>query len=227
VRRAEVKKQRPVPRRPGGGTVTPGNPHVSRCFSGANLRGMYMGLVLRLTACTAVSMLLLSDTGIAQVPQPSPPTETDLHAAYCTEVINTEIGMVEAALASYPTFDTTPSATDTEPLRKAKAKVEANLRTIKAGLDTEKAILNKLHLYLLPRLLYLDPLGLVGAQTAAKDDLARIKSALSSCQNECPASLESSALQTCSTECTTRAMPDLAAVQKKLKSCQDLEWLPF
>jgi hypothetical protein len=182
-----------------------------------------------ITICAAaILMLLLTGSGIAQVPEPLPPTETDLHAAYCGEVIKVEIGMLEKGLASWVSDEfTTPSAADSEELRAAKARLADGKRTVRAGLESEKAILRKLDLYLLPRILRLDPYGILAAQTAARDDLARVGSVALSCNSECPPSLESGALKTCTTECTTRAMPDFASIQKKLKSCQDLEWLPF
>jgi hypothetical protein len=94
-------------------------------------------------AAAAVSALMLSGIGIAQVPQPSPPTETDLHAAYCGEVIKIEIGMLEKGLASWPNKEfMAPSAADSEALRAAKAKLAANWRGVKAGFESEKAILS-------------------------------------------------------------------------------------
>jgi hypothetical protein len=182
-----------------------------------------------ITICAAATFtLLLTGSGIAQVPEPLPPTETDLHTAYCREVINAEIGTLEDGIAKFPNDEyTAPSADDSDEVRAAKARLAENKRTVRAGLETEKAILRKLDLYLVPRIVRLDPYGILGAQSAAKDDMARVTSAPSNCRNECPASLESNALIRCVTECATRAMPDLASIQKKLRACQNPDWLPF
>ena len=174
-------------------------------------------VILRLTASTASAMLLLTGTGIAQAPLTSPPNETDLHAAYCIEVINYQIRLGESILASQDK-STVPGAAEAAPLE-----------AVKANIDTQRATLRKLNLYLLPRVVDLDQIGLAGAKSTAKNDLARFNSAMSTCQSQCPMSpgFDASALRKCTTECATRAMPDFATVQMKLKSCQDPGWLPL
>ncbi|HEY1806823.1 MAG TPA: hypothetical protein VGG45_20300 [Terracidiphilus sp.] len=56
------------------------------------------------------------------------------------------------------------------PALKAARKTALALAT--EAVDAETATLKKLQLYLLPRMIYLDPIGLVAAATAAKNDLA-------------------------------------------------------
>ncbi|MGO9512564.1 MAG: hypothetical protein ACLP2F_02835 [Steroidobacteraceae bacterium] len=172
--------------------------------------------ILRVTASTAGAMLLLTGAGIAQTPLTSPPNETDVHAAYCIEVIKYQIRLGESILASQDK-NTVPGAA-------AAAPSEA----IKANIDTQRATLRKLNLYLLPRLVDLDQIRIAGAKSTAKDDLARFNSAMSACQSQCPMSpgFDAGALRKCAAECATRAMPDFATIQMKLESCQDLQWLP-
>jgi hypothetical protein len=178
-------------------------------------------------AAATVLMVSLAASAVAQAPALMQPTETDLHAAYCIQTLSYGIEAAESVLASVPNTSTVSDAADSEEVRTAKANLESTNRTIRANLDSHRAMARKLNLFLQPRAFNLDPLGLLSAQQSAKDDWARVKSATSGCQSQCPTSLETSALAKCNTECVTRAIPDLPTIQKKVKSCYELEWLPF
>jgi hypothetical protein len=182
----------------------------------------------RITAL-AVSLLLPAQAGMAQAPTLSLPTETDLHAAYCTQVLKIIIEGSEASdtLYSRPEYSTVPGPNDPPELRASKAAAEASRMEMKALLDSQKAMLRKLDLYLKPRLLSLDPIPLVAAQRAAQEDWDRFGSATSACQNDCPMSLGADAAIKCNKGCAARAIPDLPTLQKKTMSCVNLEWLPF
>jgi hypothetical protein len=180
-------------------------------------------------AAGAISLLLLAGGSMAQAPMSGQPTVTDLHAAYCTQVLKYIIEGSESSvtLFSGPEYSTVPGPNDPPELRASKARAEASKREMKASLESQKAMLRKLDLYLKPRLFDLDPIPLVAAKRAAQEDWDRIGSTTSACQNECPISLEADAATKCNNECATRAMPDLPTIQKKMKSCVNLEWLPF
>jgi len=166
---------------------------------------------------TILVALLLACVGVVNA-QTMPPNETDLHASYCIEVNNFYVGYSQTALSTLNNGP--PSA----------AKDDA-LKTILSAANAINANLRKLQLYLVPRLSHIDPLGLMGASGAAKEDLARLQSANSACQDKCAKAAYTSegidAYMKCVAECTALAMPDLASIQKKLKSCSELDWLPF
>jgi hypothetical protein len=166
---------------------------------------------------------------MAQAPLSGQPTETDLHAAYCTQALKYTIEWSQSSmtLLSRPEYSTVPGPNDPPELRASKAKAEASMREMRANLESQKAMLRKLDLYLKPRIFNLDPIPLVAAKRAAQEDWDRIGSATSACQNECPMSLQADALTKCNNECASRMMPDLPTLQKKVKSCLNLEWLPF
>jgi hypothetical protein len=160
--------------------------------------------------------LLLACVGVVNA-QTTPPNEADLHASYCIEVNNSYVGYSQAAL----------STVNNEPPSAAK---DDALKTILSAANAINANLRKLQLYLVPRLSHIDPLSLMGASGAAKDDLARIQAANSACQGKCPKAYTSEgvdAYMKCVAECTALAIPDFASIQKKLKSCSELDWLPF
>ena len=158
--------------------------------------------------------LLLTRVGVVNA-QSVPPNETDLHASYCIEVNNSYVDYSRTAL----------STLNNEPPSAVK---DEDLKAILAASNAINANLKKLQLYLVPRLAYIDRLGLLGASGAATDDLARIRSATSMCEDKCPAPNTSKGMDgytKCVSDCA--ALPDLASIQKKLKSCSELDWLPF
>ena len=177
-------------------------------------------LTLALTAAAAAA---------AQAPLSAQPTETDLHAAYCTEALRATIAESESILSSLsgPEYSTVPGPNDPPALRESKAKSAAANQASKAQLESEKAMLRKLDLYLKPRIFDLNPMGLVAAKRAAQEDATRIGAAISGCQSACPMTFGNNDDTKCYSACATRAMPDLPTIQKKLRSCLNLEWLPF
>jgi hypothetical protein len=177
--------------------------------------------------------LMFATSAMAQTPQIAQPTNTDLHAAYCIQVLQTSILESESILSSFsgPEYNTVPDPNDPPAVRESKAKAAAATRASKADLESQKAMLRRLDLYLKPRIFDPNPMGLVAAKRAAQEDWNRIGSATSSCQNECrPAALNDgniNAYTKCTDECVARAMPDLATFQNKTQSCVNLDWLPY
>jgi hypothetical protein len=185
---------------------------------------------LALLSALGIFCLWLSPA-IAQRPQSERPNATDLHAAYCTEILQTTIADSQSLVASFsrPEYSTVPGPNDPPYLLESKAKSEASRREAFAEIESEKATLRRIDLYLKPRVFNLDPLPLVAAKRAAQEDMARIDSAVKSCSNECPFLPDSHPDDStkCTNACALKAMPDLPEIQKKTMSCSKVEWLPF
>jgi hypothetical protein len=147
------------------------------------------------------------------------PNETDLHASYCSEVIEKlDIPYYEKALASLAL----PTGTTSNP---ARDELVASMQNY---LTASRATLRRLALYLAPRALNLnlDPTGLMGAQAAAAEDISRFESAATSCLPECP-NTDTPKGTVCMNKCTARKMPDVDVIKKKFQACRDLSWLPI
>jgi len=174
---------------------------------------------------SAVQPKLRTGTGIAETPSSSR-TGTDLHAAYCTEVIRNFIGEAESMLSQENSYSTVPNVDDTAAVRTSKAKLEAANRKVKDGLDSNKNRLSRLNRYLQSRPNYPD---ILAAQKAAKNDIARINALVTSeaCSACFSPDADTSETTKCMNECSTRVMPDLPSIQNKRQSCQNLGWLPF
>jgi hypothetical protein len=180
---------------------------------------------------TLAILCLWLSPAIAQRPQSERPNATDLHAAYCTEILQTTIAESASLVATYsrPEYSTVPGPNDPPYLLASKARSEASRREAFAEIESEKATLRRIDLYLKPRVFNLDPLPLIAAKRAAQEDMARIDSAVKSCSNECPFLPDSNPDDStkCTNACTLKAMPDLPQIQKKSMSCSKVEWLPF
>jgi hypothetical protein len=100
-----------------------------------------------------------------------------------------------------------------------KALRERALAAASEALTVATATLKRLQLYLVPRMVHLDPTGLAAAATAAKDDEARIKQTGESCRTEC-----ATADPTCLHACFKEKMPDLPDLPKKWTTCSKLNW---
>lgn len=186
----------------------------------------------RLAIQSAFTILCLWLTpAIAQRPLSDPPNNTDLHAAYCAEILNSTLETSErlAVPLSGPEYSTIPGPNDPPALLASKAKSEAANRAAKAEVESEKTTLRRIDLYLKPRIFNLDPLPLIAAKRAAQEDIARINSAVKACANECPLLPDTSTddYMKCSNSCTVKVMPDLPQIQKKTFSCNKVDWLPF
>jgi hypothetical protein len=166
-------------------------------------------------------VLLLSTVGVAnaQMLQRTPLTETDLHASYCAEVIaKLDIPYYEQALVSLAL----PSGATSNPER------DALVASMQNYLNTARATLRRLALYLAPRILNpnLDLIGLMGAKAAAAEDISRFASASASCLPECQ-NIDTSKSTVCMNECVARKMPDVDVIKKKVQACRNLSWLPI
>ena len=166
-------------------------------------------------------VLLLTGTVAtkAQFPQMTSPTETDLHASYCSEVIEKlDIRYYETALASLAL----PAGATSNPER------DALVASMQNYLNTARATLRRLALYLAPRVLNtnLDLIGLMGAKAAAAEDISRFESAATSCLPEC-SNTDTPKSTVCRNECMARKMPDIDVIKKKTQACRDLSWLPI
>lgn len=158
--------------------------------------------------CVGSLILCCSLTADAQISQQSAsPTETDLHAAYCIEVNRGFISLYQEMFKAAVPDDGGPAS------KSIKDEMTG-------GYNTAVANLKRLQAYLIPRLTFIDALGLAGAQAAAKSDFSRVGAASNTCTAQCDA-------PSCTAACISKAMPDLASVQKKLAMCRELEWLPF
>lgn len=178
--------------------------------------------------------------GTPQVPSQSAlPMDTDLHAAYCIEVIRNDLVLAESVLTEGNSLEAqASSAKDAAALQASNAKLEASNREVKAGIDSSEANLRMLKFYIALRINQLNPMSLVVAQKAARDDIATVNSAAAALGRECPAPASAAdgsvegylmdAYIRCSSESINRPpQPEFRSIHNKWQSCRTLDWLSF
>jgi hypothetical protein len=137
------------------------------------------------------------------------PSQVDLRAAYCVAILQDSYSA--SLVASMGLTD----PKDKERPQKWLTDTQANLR--------------RLQLYLLPRLSYLDPSGLLAATTSGKEDVARLKAHQRRCQTTfCDTGVSPNDpffQHMCVLGCQVDESrnPTLA----RIRVCESLNWLPF
>lgn len=169
----------------------------------------------------AIIMAINVSAAYAQNPyyqqEPMPPTDTDLKAAYCTAVKVQGVSEVSKA------YDDVAKSSETA-APEFKKTLNDSLKKLKDVVIDEKDKLNRLQLYLLPRMKFLDSGGLLAATARAKADQDRAASPeISSCTQQC-ASTHSKRSQSDTVACVKACAPEIFI---RLWSCNDLSWLPF
>ena len=130
------------------------------------------------------------------------PSEVDLRAAYCLPIVQDDI----RSFTSFVREEQNPDV---------KAFYDKEL----IPMLTEQ--LRRLRLYLMPRLRYLDRVGITMAIQSAKADLAKRAADWETCKTKCeqrPNAVYASCLGECKTD---------PAFLTRLRTCADLHWLPF
>jgi hypothetical protein len=178
--------------------------------------------------------LLLGSCGAYGQTLALPPTPTDLHAAYCVESLKEHLQFEEQALNS---INALIAARPMPPASAASSAGDQELTQTRTmtlqEISNSNASLQRIELYLNPRVGYLDPTGLMAAMVAAKNDVSRISATVRACSRQCPirgTTTEEAAqlLQKCVHDCVEKAMPDADSLSSKLKSCRaPSSWLPF
>jgi hypothetical protein len=133
-----------------------------------------------------LSALLLSPftaaTALAQSPLP---TVTELRAAYCIPVIQNDIQIFNSALAE---IDKSIENIKDIPPEMRQRVLELNQNT-KAELPhtvaDRKSVLNRLQLFILPRMKYLDSSALLAANSRAESDIEEWSRVLRECTTKC------------------------------------------
>ena len=159
----------------------------------------------------AIVLTLFAATASAQT-QYQPPTDNDLRTAYCIVIVKKYVAIMEAALGEIQ-----PEKATTSELKQSLTKTQAETRD---SLANSQANLNRMQLYLLPKLMSLEPLAIAGATHRGEEDWQTVIGAADKCASKC-GSLPEKQANKCSASC-----PD-AGVVSRLQQCRDPSWLPF
>ncbi len=155
-------------------------------------------IIARSSAVTVGIVVLLAATAASA--QEAQPTDNELRTAYCIPIVNQTITVLQQALA------------------KANA---SEMQIVREGLEQQQANLDRMQLYLLPKMAKLDPLPLAGAASRAQADMLAMQAVVHQCTGKCT-SVPAKEAESCTQACT-----DNPALLARVRQCNDPSWLPF
>ena len=166
----------------------------------------------------AVVLMFASLTASAQTQLPS---ETDLRAAYCLPVLQKDIDSIEKMIAL--TDDQIKHIEDMpESSRQGVLQMlQKSKQTLPQTLSERRSSLNRVQLFILPRMQYLDASALLGATARGTADTRELEEKVSACQKDCGSHTSADDFTGCANTCIGR---DLMA---RLNACRNPMWLPF
>lgn len=144
----------------------------------------------------------------ADAQQPYQPTDNDLHAAYCLSVSNAMLSELQSAAIS---------------------TADSELNSTPKGVPELSERVSRLRAYVLPKMLTGDDatVALAAAAQRGKADLAALNSnsKIVACAQTCTAlSMRNAPSDQAATQCLQDCAP---AITRRLRTCNDLSWLPF
>lgn len=157
--------------------------------------------------CTLLmaALALCGGVALAQQMPKQLPVEADLRSAYCSAVLTGHL----------QTWNGQDSSDFDDAAKKVSAEIAAELEDD----------LRRLKSYLLPRLKYVESLGISAAVERGKADMARVMQEAVNCGNECKVRADNKNF-TKDYTCTGKCMEGSAA-KKRTDACDDLSFLPF
>jgi hypothetical protein len=164
--------------------------------------------VPRITAAIVLTFLATAASS-----QQAVPTDNDLRAAYCISILKHYISLEQQTLNMVENAPTPPPPELKEWLTKS-------VETTRNRLAGDQANLDRLQLYLTPKLTSLDPLAIAGATHRAEADWQAKGRAVGRCTPKC-LSLSLKEQTECFASCQD------AALLTRVEKCRDPNWPPL
>ncbi len=174
-------------------------------------------------------MLIFSSTGFCSnaLSQERLPTDVELRSAYCIPVLQNDISVLQQALA---TANSGIDHITDIPVQSGRDAVlqayQRGQREFEKAITERQSALNRLQLYITPKIPYLDVDSLMAATSRAKADIQQFDTKSKSCTLECMGPLKSDSAEKsdpvfCFKTCSGVELND------RLAACRNPTWLPF
>jgi len=137
------------------------------------------------------------------------PTDNELRTAYCIPVVKAQIEIENQAIAM-------AEGQRQSPTPEAQNLVK-EIPAMREDLAKRQTALDRLQLYLLPKMQALDPIALTAAMHRGDADVLELKASAQRCAAKCTSAPDWNA-------CISQCNPDLSA---RVKACANPTWLPF
>ena len=174
-----------------------------------------------ITLTAALWMACFLGTAISQVL----PSDVDLRAAYCMEVLNLEIQAIEEIRQTTPRFLSELSGPNYQALTPAERDqlrniLTQNLADAPREQSNRQQTLQRIRLYIVPRISYLDSSSLLAAMTSAKADKTNYANKVQETATTCHPRCQSD------TACLARCA-GVVEITSRFEACRNPTWLPF
>lgn len=146
--------------------------------------------------------------------QQAVPTDTELRSAYCMSVIKAEVGVYQRGAAK---ADAAVKNASTPEQQQWAAKISAEAHEELTKLE---AALDRLQLYLLPRLQARDPVALAAAMKRGDADFQGLMTMGERCPTKCGGPQDDK-WRACMNSCLDKDL------QARVRACDTPTWLPF
>jgi hypothetical protein len=160
--------------------------------------------------------------GSAAAQQLQLPSDADLKTAYCIPVAEFGVNFVKQILANAAASQQRPTP-----------EQQQTIGRYRSNLQEQEAVLDRLRKYLVPRVPYLDPIALTGAQQRGQADVAALQAASENqaqrdCLLQCASKQQGSGKQIDPSECAKQCLPpSVVSTRERIGSCVTPTWLPF
>jgi len=150
----------------------------------------------------------------AGVAAPQQPSEVELRCMYCVEVLKAEINLQQHMISA---SDEAANNATSPQVRQQWLDTSSELLQ---GLARLEGVLNRMQVYLLPRIHTLDPYALATALRQGDTDYEESRAIADRCAVECGRLQATNELQACSSACGDRAL------LTRVSACDNAAWLP-
>lgn len=158
-------------------------------------------------------------------PQRPLPTDTELRAAYCVPVLQSDIADLRKLLAEVDNSIERIQDTPLEIRQQVLKTLQESKRDLPQKIAERESALNRVQLFILPRMRYLDTSALLGATQRGASDIQQWATVTSKCARQCRQrstdEATSDQYSSCLKTCTS------GDLEIRLSACRNPTWLPF
>jgi hypothetical protein len=169
-----------------------------------------------------LGVLSFSTAALAQNPLP---TDTELRAAYCVRVLQIDVTNLHSL--STQLADMAAHIQDVPPDLRQQAfqTLQESKRDLSQKIVERESALNRVQLFILPRMNYLDATALLAAIRRAESDRQESDAVSSKCSRQCTEPKAGKTTADGIASCLRSCMG--SDLQSRLEACRNPAWLPF
>lgn len=171
---------------------------------------------------SVLAILCISTAASAQRPLP---TDTELRAAYCVRVLQSDVANLKSLSTQIDDTATRIQEVPPDLRQQVLQTLQESKRDLPQKIAERESALNRVQLFILPRMKYLDATALLAATRRADSDLQESAAVGGKCLRQCAEPKAGEPAADRSASCLRSCMG--ADLQSRLEACRSPTWLPF